>query len=127
MIKIFKKESLAQLTPHLSNKEFACKCVNVACTATIFNTQLGDVFEKLREKCGGQKLTVLSGYRCPAHNRWQDLSSPTSWHMAGMAIDIAPPENITLPEFSKLMLESGAAFSYNKPDRGFAHMDIRPV
>lgn len=125
MIKIFKKNSIADLSKNLSLKEFQCRCVNSSCSLVIFHDRLGECFEKLREKTGGKKILVSSGYRCPAHNRWLDSSSPTSYHCAGMALDLIPPENIILKEFAKLMEESGFNFVYYKQENNFAHGDIR--
>lgn len=125
MIKIYKKDTQIDLTPNLQLKDFQCKCVNTSCTLTLYHSRLGECYETVIRKTGGKKILFTSGYRCPAHNRWVDLSSPTSYHCAGMAIDFIPPENIIIEEFAKIVKESGFNFVYFKKDKNFVHGDIR--
>ena len=63
--------------------EFECLCCGVASMDADFLAMLDD----LRERCEFP-LIVLSGYRCPAHNRIVSETGLTGPHTHGLAADL---------------------------------------
>ncbi len=71
------------LSPHFTVEEMQCPCC-FKCTMDVgFMTDL----EEMREEAE-IPLIINSGYRCQKHNSSLPNSSPTSWHMQGIAADI---------------------------------------
>ncbi|HUL08332.1 MAG TPA: DUF882 domain-containing protein [Candidatus Acidoferrum sp.] len=90
-----------------------------------------DLLYTLQHKvCSQAPFQVISGYRSPATNaRLASLSDGVarrSYHMKGMAIDIALADK-TLPALHQaaLSLKAGGVGFYPKP--GFVHVDVGPV
>lgn len=86
------------------------------------------VLERLREELGGAAITIVSGYRSPAHNAKVGGAS-ASQHMQGRAADIVvkgctPVEVHTavLRLFTDKQIEIGGLGLY----LGWVHVDIRP-
>ena len=71
------------LSPHFSEEELRCKC----CGAVVVDGRLIQLLEKIRSLVDAP-VVVTSGYRCPRHNAETPESSPTSYHVLGMAADI---------------------------------------
>lgn len=100
------------LSPHFRAREFACKHCGWIKTHRVLLAGL----EKIRPVNG---LSVVSGYRCPTHNR--DIGGATnSQHMYGTAADIAPI--YTLAQMRGKQLFSG--LEYRKDMRVY-HVDVR--
>lgn len=86
------------------------------------------VLEEIREACGAKPLTILSGYRSPAHNVAVG-GAQFSQHMAGRAADItveglnpANVHKVILDLFNAKKIEIGGLGIYP----GWVHVDIRP-
>lgn len=93
--------------------------------------RLLDLLYTLQHKVGTQApFQVISGYRSPATNaRLASLSDGVarrSYHMKGMAIDIALADK-SLPALHQaaLSMKAGGVGFYPKP--GFVHVDVGPV
>ena len=63
--------------------------------------RLCEMFEGMR-RAVNQPLRVLSAYRTPEHNRKVGGKSK-SYHIKGMALDLACPANMSLSEFHSLV------------------------
>ena len=93
--------------------------------------RLLDLLYTLQHKVRSQSpFQVISGYRSPATNAklaaLSDGVAHRSYHMKGMAIDIALTDR-TLPALHQaaLSLQAGGVGFYPKP--GFVHVDVGPV
>ena len=93
--------------------------------------RLLDLLYTLQHKVNSQSaFQVISGYRSPATNAklaaLSDGVARRSYHMKGMAIDIALTDR-TLPALHQaaLLLKAGGVGFYPKP--GFVHVDVGPV
>ncbi len=89
---------------------------------------LCEVLEVVRAECGGHPVTVISGYRSPAHNRAVG-GAQASQHMEGRAVDLAvegmaPADvhEIVMRLFLAKKIEIGGLGLYP----GWVHLDIRP-
>jgi len=85
-------------------------------------------FEAIREACGNRPIRVLSAYRTEDHNTAVG-GSKHSQHIEGRALDLAPPDGMTLEEFWRT---ANHVAGERKVIRGlglygsFVHIDIRP-
>lgn len=91
----------------------------------IVNPSLVDGLQKLRDKTG-RSITILSGYRCPEHNR-KVGGAKLSQHPQGTAADITieglnEVEMVLAAEQIPEFRTGGIGFY---PGRGFAHVDVR--
>jgi uncharacterized protein YcbK (DUF882 family) len=112
--------SMGNLSAHFSQEEFVCHC----CGTFRLDDGLLAALELLRER-SGQAVHVLSGYRCPKHNRRVGGASD-SQHVLGRAADIRI-HGLTLQQMYDLA-ESVADFArggIGVYDRGFLHVDVR--
>jgi uncharacterized protein YcbK (DUF882 family) len=77
---------------NFTRKELDCKC---GCTTPAhIQRELVDTayeLEKLRKELGGP-VRILSGYRCPTHNK-RVRGAPQSQHMTGKAVDLGVPKD----------------------------------
>lgn len=73
---------MGDLSKHFSRSEFACRHCGVAAVDPV----LVCVLEELRRTVG-KPLRIVSGYRCPQHNRAVG-GAPRSYHVLGQAADI---------------------------------------
>lgn len=107
-----------KLSPHFHEKEFACPC----CRRVEVSRKLVEALEELREKCGGKKILVHSGFRCSDYNA-KIKGAPKSFHLKGMAADISVA-GMTGEELGRKALEINSI-------RGigvalyWAHVDVR--
>lgn len=74
---------MGDLSRHFSAAEFACH----HCGQVKVSRHLVEHLERLRSARGGRPLRIVSGYRCPTHNRAVGGAS-RSQHMYGTAADI---------------------------------------
>lgn len=78
-----KNSAMGDLSKHFSAREFACHC---GCGASRVAPALVNLLEQIREHFG-QRVTVVSGRRCPAHNA-RVGGATSSQHLVGTAADI---------------------------------------
>lgn len=75
---------MGDLSPHFSRAEFACHhCGKVELDRTLVAR-----CELLRAMVG-KPMRIVSGYRCPEHNRAVG-GAPRSYHRLGQAVDVEP-------------------------------------
>ena len=123
MINIIPKGIEVRLCPGLMASEFACKCKNEHCRATIISEELMLAYEKFR-KLIDEPLYINSGYRCSAHNL-AVKGSVISRHMTGEAIDISLKSigSFSNKDIEKLAKASG--FTMVIFYETFVHLDVR--
>jgi hypothetical protein len=90
---------------------------------------LARAFEMVRAACGDVPLSILSGYRTPAHNKAIG-GAVHSQHVEGRAIDLRTPKGLTVSQFAECVRE---AIRAGAPIRGLGiyrrwgcHIDLRP-
>ena len=112
---------MEDLSKNFSRHEFACRC----CGRAEINQRLVDALQELRD-LAGLPVRVISGYRCPEHNR--AIGGATrSQHLLGTAADIVvrgmtPAEMYRLAEDVQAFRNGGIGVY---PDKGFIHVDVR--
>ena len=85
MIKEYPNMHKEQISTHFNTYDFRCKCKG---NHKIFiDTDLIDLLEALYNKIGAKKVKVISGYRCPKHDKAVGGSGHGS-HTTGKAADI---------------------------------------
>jgi uncharacterized protein YcbK (DUF882 family) len=90
---------------------------------------LAGMFEAIRRACGNKPIVIDSAYRTPAYNV-QIGGEPDSQHLQGRALDLKPPDGLTVVGFHTIILALawqqlsvvGGVGIYNT----FCHVDIRP-
>jgi uncharacterized protein YcbK (DUF882 family) len=118
---------MGDLTKNFSRREFACHC----CGALPVNWAADGVpplvtaLQELRDQVGAP-VTVVSGYRCPKHNR-EVGGAKNSQHVLGMAADIVIPGKSVKEMYAAACgveaFEEGGIGLY--PKQGFIHVDVR--
>lgn len=73
-----------KLSENFTTDEFVCKC---GCDTVRVDLRIVDALEKLRAAISDIPIEVLSGYRCPTHNKAVG-GVENSPHKRGMAADI---------------------------------------
>lgn len=118
-----------KITPNFSLGEFVCKGGKQSCggcgqVILLYLPDLCGALEMVREAIGNKPITVNSGFRCPAHNRYVG-GAPASQHLVGKAADIvAAPGYAALAKAGDTALGNrGAVLQY--PKKNFVHVDIR--
>ena len=109
------------------NTELRCKCYQHTeppfCFGGTVDHRILIKFSEIREIVG-RPIHITSGYRCPRYNIGIKDSSPNSWHLKGMALDLALPEGFRFPEFSRIVQEiNGDGGTILYPNRNFIHID----
>lgn len=102
MVYKWNKGENRQLSAHFWTHEFVCPCVYKACVEQRVSCELISKLEQVRYEYG-YPLTVLSGWRCAAHQ--SDLASQgyetakgLSQHELGQAADIQGQYAVTLKQ-----------------------------
>ena len=108
------------LTRNFKRSELACPC----CNKCEMNSVFMDRLQVLRDLYG-KPITVVSGYRCPLHNK-AVRGSPRSDHLRGEAVDIrvndkTSSELYRLRELAFKLEFNGLGFGRNQ-----FHLGIRP-
>lgn len=120
-------------SPHLRWSELACRDAIHTPYPLDYRTDgrardLALAFEALRQACGNRPLTVLSAYRTPAWNEAVG-GSRTSQHLAGRALDLQTPGQLTPADFWAIAQEVArlvpAIGGLGRYDWGL-HLDVRP-
>jgi zinc D-Ala-D-Ala carboxypeptidase len=109
---------VGDLSPHFSASEFRCKCGRKHRLHQAPVAELVQVLERIRARTG-RPLRIVSGYRCPAHNRAVG-GAPLSEHLRRRAADI-PAGVCTVEE----ALEAGAR-GVGHCNGWAVHVDVRP-
>lgn len=119
-----------KLSAHFDSSEFLCHCCH---QGTQISGDLINQLEELSEAFAimGKRasITILSGYRCPKHNR-EVGGAPNSQHMQGIAADITVKSSVgeTIPPsriadyLEKKYPDSHGIGQY----KGWVHFDVRP-
>lgn len=110
-----------QVTEHFNLREFQCKC---GCGTVKISSRLVSMLETLRQELG-VPFVITSGYRCDDHNM-RVGGAINSYHVQGLACDIACPRGYTVEEFAKICLDHGFTGVGAYPSQGFVHVDVRP-
>lgn len=113
------------MSHYFNEEEFICKCGCNQLPANGMDTNLYAVLDAIREQVG-EPVFILSGYRCPQHNR-EVGGVPNSQHVLGTASDITT-ENITVETLAQIaencLAELGVAGGVGRyPSQGFVHVD----
>jgi uncharacterized protein YcbK (DUF882 family) len=118
---------MGDLSRKFSRKEFACHC---GCGTDNVSPELVAALQELRDRAG-RPVMVVSGCRCPEHNR-EVGGEPQSFHLAtevleGRAGDVRIP-GLGLWRIYELAREipafaRGGIGVY--PENGFVHLDVR--
>lgn len=108
------------LTEHFNLREFSCE----HCGQVKISSKLITMLEALRQKLG-VPLIINSGYRCPTHNA-NVGGAKNSYHVQGLACDIACPKGFTVEEFTQICLDHGFTGVGAYPNQNFVHVDVRP-
>lgn len=119
---------------HLSWEELACHDAAKTPYPTKWRSArampLAAAFEAIRA-VWGLPIRVTSGYRTPRYNA-QVGGAERSQHMEGRALDVKPPDGVTLFDFWDTILAmaerlgiGGVGFA-SPAKGGFVHLDMRP-
>lgn len=116
---------------HLSWKELACKDGTPYPKEFVRDgrvAQLADTFEHIRHLCGDKPIKVLSAYRTPTWNR-KIGGAPKSQHLEGRALDLRPPQGLSVLQFYNLIRSNSKEFGIHGMGlyKTFVHVDIRPT
>jgi len=106
---------------HFKQSDFKCKCCGKLPPNGI-KTSLLLRLESLRAKCGNEKISITSGYRCPSHNASVGGVS-SSQHIQGTAADIviSSTSPSTAASKAETIFENGGLGRY----KTFIHVDVR--
>lgn len=108
---------------HFSDRQFACHHCGKGIKV---NPELKNKLEQLRKLVGNRPIKIVSGYRCPEHNKAVG-GVKNSQHLSGNAADIKI-EGMTPREVNQKAREIG--FSYVEPTEktpSWTHVDVGPV
>jgi len=114
-------EIMGDLSANFSTDEFRCKC----CGKLVLDTKLPNALQQLRNRVG-RPIKILSGYRCPKHNKAVG-GAPASKHVSGEAADFTV-SGYSVIEIAGVAESSpdfkgGAIGMY--PENQFVHGDVR--
>lgn len=114
---------MGDLSKDFSKSEFTCRC----CGEVTVSAVLMAALQQLRD-LAGRPISILSGYRCPDHNR-KVGGTRFSQHLLGTAADLVIP-GLTPREVYDLAVQvpafrDGGIGLY--PKEMFIHLDVRPT
>ena len=120
-----------QLSPHFNTSEFRCKC----CGKIKTDTSLVDTLEKLFAALGLSRIDVVSGYRCPKHDK-EVGGRGTGSHVEGYAADVRcyykdgtrVPSSVVALTLERMGHSSGIGYRCGRvpDDSGNIHIDTKP-
>lgn len=111
---------MGDLSAHFSSSEFACHHCGVVKTPP---AELVAALERLRV-AKGRPVRILSGYRCPVHNRAVG-GATHSRHLVGDAADLFDDLRVTVAEAQAAGFR-GIGHRRAAPHR-VIHVDMRPT
>ena len=94
--------------------------------------KLAAAFEAIRAEWE-EPILIRSGYRTPQFNASLPGAAPASQHTEGRALDLAPPDGVTVYDFWTRIVEIAGriglgGIGYAPPSQGnYVHVDIRPM
>lgn len=108
---------------NFSFHEFRCKCYGryAACQGVVMHRTHIKRLQMLRDKIG-RSVPIVSGYRCPNHNRAVGGAS-SSQHMFGVACDI--PGIVSVSGMKSLGIFAGVGYSLSTGK--VLHVDSRDI
>lgn len=101
---------------YFKDSEFACKC---GCKEAKMDEDFVKRLDKARE-FAGIPFKINSGYRCAKHNK-AVKGSPTSSHLAGLAVDISATTSASKFAIVNALLDVG--FTRIGVGNSFVHVD----
>ena len=128
---------MIRMSKYFSDEELVChgeRADNVerygrgcGCGARIEDAGISEklltVLDAIRERVGAP-VSLNCTYRCPVHNA-NVGGGDNSFHMQGLASDVACPEGMSELELEALALECGADTARAYVGEGFCHVDMR--
>jgi len=111
---------MGDLSAHFSTSEFQCHC---GCGRCEVQPRLLQALEAVRVEVG-EPLHIVSGYRCPGHNKACG-GAKDSQHMLGMAADVQAPDLWKLYKAAMRVPMVKGVGIYLRPG-GWIHLDVRP-
>ena len=111
---------MTRLTRNFKESELACPCCGKCRMSPVFMDRL----QVLRDMFGGP-LTIVSGYRCPIHNR-QVGGSSKSDHLRGEAADIRVKGRPASELYRLRDLAFALRFNAIGIGKGHFHIGVRP-
>jgi hypothetical protein len=115
------------ISQNFSASEFSCKCGGTlpGCRKTLLMRDLLMSLEILRDEFKLTNISILSGYRCPRHNKAVG-GAEFSEHQYGAACDPVFSRTLTLAQVRSLDKFSGIGSKRGLPHR-VTHVDRRDV
>lgn len=121
-----------KLSPHFKSSEFRCKC---GCGQIKVDTVLIDTLEKLFPALDLGRINVISGYRCPSHDKAVGGRGAGS-HVEGYAADIRAfykdgsrvPSSVVTLTLERLGHKYGIGYRCGRvaDSAGNTHVDTKP-
>ena len=117
MIIWYENKADKRISMHFLLSEFVCKCG--FCAVTAIDTRLVDKLEILRSFIE-KPIIINSGFRCYKHN--DDINGSTySYHMRGMAVDIAN----NFDDYELIDSYIKKIFPFSRMIKEYIHLDVR--
>lgn len=111
---------LKMLSKNFSKEELSCKC----CGKALLDPVLIRKLQLLRDNAA-EPLDITSGYRCPKRNA-EIGGAPNSFHMKGMAVDIALDGVDKARRYKLVKLAFEVGFGGIEVSGVHLHVDVRP-
>jgi len=110
-----------QLSAHFNEDEFRCRHCRQLPAGGMAPALIAKL-EQLRERVG-KPLVIVSGYRCPEHNRAVG-GAPKSQHLLGTAADVSASD-IGVDKLAEVAERVGFGGIGRYERQGFVHVDVR--
>jgi hypothetical protein len=135
--RVIETRASAYVSPHLRWSELACRDAIHTTYPLSWRgdraVRLAAVFEAIRA-LWNRPIAVRSAYRTPIYQRrLRELgydAAPNSWHVQGLALDLAPPAGVTVAAFAARIRELAesevADIGAIAAGGSFVHVDLRP-